>query len=66
MAAGDQGRDSTSGWVSSAESRLPLIPSSFSSVLLFPLPHSLGGGNWGPEEATEARGGESRPLRDPS
>ena len=59
-------RAPTSGFVLSAESGFSLIQSSFSSVIFFPPQHSPGGGNWGPEEATEAKGGESPSLPAPS
>lgn len=59
-------RAPTSAFVLSAESGFSLTQSSFSSVILFPPQHSLGGGNWGPEEATEADGGESPSLPVPS
>ena len=51
----------TSGLALSAEY---IFPNSklFSSVISFPPQHRLGGGNWGPEETTEAKGGESCPL----
>ena len=44
------------------QERIFLNSKLFSSVTAFPPQHSLGGGNWGPEEPTEAKGGESCPL----